>query len=162
MILTIQPLTGINEIKLGMTEIEIMATIENACLAANEVVFSRLEYDSHHTLHYIEISNPFGDYDLQLRYKGIDLFQTKADDLIMLLNQQASYIEDDEAEMGTQFVFKQLGLALWRPDVITEEIVHSKEFLTELSVENQEYEKRNFYFATVSLFSPSYYDSYQT
>lgn len=39
-----------------------------------------------------------------------------------------------------------------------EDMVNLKEFLTELSPENQKYEKRNFYFITVSLFSASYYD----
>ncbi len=159
MILTIEPLIGINNIKLGMTEIEMMKDIESARITSNQALFSRLEYDSHHKLHYIEVSNPFDEFDLQLLYNAVDLFKTKADDIIELLNKDASYVQDDEAEIGTSFIFKELGLVLWRPGVMTEQLLHSREFLTELSVENQEYEKRNFYFTTVSLFSPLYYDS---
>ncbi|WP_322922422.1 hypothetical protein [Paenibacillus campi] len=157
-VIEIIPLVGINSIKLGMTEPQVKEVLKNLPFDNYEELFSRLEYDVDNKLHYIEVSNPFDEFDLQLIYNGIDLFKTKADDIIESISKHAPYIQDDESKMGYNFIFQELGLAFWRPDVMTEEMLNSKEFLTELSLENQEYEKRNFYFTTVSLFSPSYYD----
>ncbi|WP_411342600.1 hypothetical protein ACE3MZ_13050 [Paenibacillus sp. WLX1005] len=154
----INSLVGIDSILLGMNETEVKEKIKESSFNNFEELFSGLEYDSNNKLNYIEISNPFGEFDLQLLYNGIDLFKTKADDIIKLISEHNAYIQDDESEMGFNFIFQELGIAFWRPNVITEDMLNSKEFLTELTPENQEYEKRNFYFTTVSLFSPSYYN----
>lgn len=157
-IIKITPLVGIDPIKLGMTELQVEEELKNSPFDNHEELFSRLEYDATNKLHYIEMSNPFDGFNLQLIYNGVDLFKTKAKDIIESISKQASYIQDDESQMGFNFIFQELGLAFWRPGVMTDDILNSKEFLTELSPENQEYEKQNFYFTTVSLFSPSYYD----
>ncbi|WP_158523940.1 hypothetical protein [Paenibacillus bovis] len=63
-----------------------------------------------------------------------------------------------EAELGYAFFFKEIGLSLWRPIVMTEALINSPEFLAEVLPENWEDEKRNLYFATVAVTIPSYYD----
>lgn len=154
----IKPLVSIGSIQLGMDQSQVQTECKNFPLHNAEDLFSKIEYDSNHKLVFIEAWNPFGEFDIELLYDGIDLFKTKADDIINRLSQQTEYMKDDESDMRICFTFKELGLSFWRPDSITEDIVNSSEFLNELTPEIQEYEKRNLYFSTVALASPSYFE----
>ncbi|MDN4617699.1 hypothetical protein QCD85_06290 [Paenibacillus sp. PsM32] len=98
---------------MGITKLEVEKKLKNPLFDNHEELFSRLEYDTNNKLHYIEVSNPFDEFDLQLLYNGIDLFKTKADDIIGLIRRHASYIQDDESEKGFNFIFQELGLAFW-------------------------------------------------
>jgi hypothetical protein len=47
-------------------------------------------------------------------YKGHDVFETKAQDLVNFISQEAPY-DPDDPEIGFSYVFPILELALWRP-----------------------------------------------
>ncbi|TDL65492.1 hypothetical protein E2R58_18620 [Paenibacillus amylolyticus] len=159
--LEVIPMVGIGPFKLGMSKSEVEEIIE--CITPEiSQLYNQLEYDSEHKLYFIEVSNPH-DYspdesDVVLTYDNIDVFRTKADDLVKLIDSKTPYTRDIDAELGFSFIFKDIQLALWRPSVMTEEMLNSVEFLTEFSPENQELEKRFFYFRTVAVAAPGYFN----
>lgn len=151
----ISPFEGIGLLKLGINQSEVQKILKDNLFL--EELISRLEYDEHDNLKFIEVSNPFGELDYQVLYDGIDLFNTKADSLVKKISEKTPYLRDEEAEMGVCFTFQDIQMSLWRPSALTEEIMNSEEFLTDLSLENQELEKRNLYFSTVAVASKGYW-----
>ena len=67
-------------------------------------------YDENDRAEFIELSSggPF-----TALYKGISVFETKADDLVALVSQDAS-VDLNDPELGYSFVFPALELSLWR------------------------------------------------
>lgn len=154
-VITITPFVGIGNVKLGMSEVQVQESLRNE--SHLEDLFNNLEYDENNKLKFIEITNPFDELDIQVLYDGIDVFKTRADSLVKKIDERTPYFRDEEAEMEVCYTFKDIQLSLWRPDVLTEDMMESAEFLEELSPENQEYEKRNLYFSTVAIASNGYY-----
>ncbi|WP_169086205.1 hypothetical protein [Paenibacillus sp. PL91] len=163
----ITPKVGIGPFKLGMSEYEVKETFNahdhwrRTNNAYNhsilEELFIKFEYDSNNTVKFIEMVNPSyaGVFHIPCLYNGIDVFTTKASDLVSEINKETSYNRDSESEMGFMYVFPELQLAFWRENVITEDLMNSEDFL-QMSQENQELEKRYFYFTTVSIAVPGY------
>ncbi|GIP46132.1 hypothetical protein J45TS6_45910 [Paenibacillus sp. J45TS6] len=154
-IMIISPFIGIGTVKLGMSQSEVHEILKDGGYLEN--LISRCEYDENDKLKFIEISNPFDEFDLQLLYDGIDVFKTKANSLVEKIDEKTPYFRNEEAEMGVCYTFKDLQLSFWRPSALTEDEMNSVEFLEELSPENQEYEKRNLYFSAVAIASKGYY-----
>ncbi|AFH63013.1 hypothetical protein ACVNS2_20355 [Paenibacillus caseinilyticus] len=175
-LISIEPKVGMGPFKLGMSESDVKKVMEehknwrdpNAVynLSRLEQLFVTFEYDSNRKLKYMQLVNPLyqyekGGFQIPCLYNGIDVFTTKAEDLIRELDKQSKYIRDNDSSLGYTFIFNELNIAFWREGVINEEIMQSEEFL-EMPEENQELEKRYFYFTTVSVFVPGYYDSLYT
>ncbi|WP_028609790.1 hypothetical protein [Paenibacillus harenae] len=165
--IVITPFVGIGPFKLGMSESEVKETFvthahwRRANQAYNESIMEELfvnfEYDSNNKVKFIEVVNPAyaGLFHIPCLYNGIDVFTTKTDELVFEIDKDTKYIRDSESELGYMYIFPERQLTFWREGVITEEIMNSEEFL-EMPPENQELEKRYFYFTTVSIAVPGY------
>lgn len=106
-------------------------------------------------VNFIEISNDSGT---NVFYDNINIFQTKADDLVAYLKQYSDYLDTSDAEWGFAYIFEELGISLYRTGVTKEESINEPWF-QELSDENKEYELRYLYFEAVAVFGEGYYDS---
>jgi hypothetical protein len=69
-------------------------------------------FDEHDRVEYIELSSP--DDSFTTVYKGKEVFQTKADDLVDLIAEDAPFDAEDP-ELGYTYTFSQLELGVWRP-----------------------------------------------
>lgn len=160
--IVITPYVGIGPFKLGMSESEVKETFEahahwrRTNQAYNESIleelFVKFEYDSKNKVKFIEVVNPAyaGLFHIPCLYNGIDVFTTKTDELVFEIDKDTKYIRESESDFGYMYVFPERQLAFWREGVMTEKILNSDMFL-EMSLENQELEKRHFYFTTVSI-----------
>ncbi|MCM3785014.1 hypothetical protein M3231_18750 [Neobacillus mesonae] len=164
-ILKIEPGVGIGKIKLGMTKEE-LAVYEEEYLKEypekpwRDIGFEhlfRIDYDVNHRISFIEIIN----YDMEhmnfdCLYEDINLFSTKAKDLVLTINEISPY-KPDEYDMGYSYHFPEIGLVLWRGSVFHEEQIHEAWF-QEMPMESQEQELRYLYFETVSVMICNYYN----
>lgn len=83
--------------------------------------------------------------------KDVNIFKEKAEDIISKLRIYSSYTWDtDDEDLGMQYNFDQLGISLWRESAFHPKLMQDKEFL-ELSKENQEIEKRYWYFQMINV-----------
>ena len=85
----------------------------------------------------------------QCDYKGIDLFNLKASELVKAIDAIDPYIRDREALLGFTYQFPNLGLTLWRGNVCTEEDLEA-DWFKELIPEIQEDNKRFLFFETIT------------
>lgn len=165
----ITPNVGIGPFKLGMRESEVKQVFSaynhwrpDDSIPANpgylEMLFGKFEYDPNGRVKFIELINPSyaGHFNIPCLFNGIDVFATKAEDLINELGKENRFIGDSDPKTGFSFVFKEIELAFWREDIMNDEILESKEFL-EMCKENQELKKRYFFFTTVSVAKPGYF-----
>ena len=106
------------------------------------------EYDEEGQVVYIQLIIDALKHDFQCKFKGIDIFNTKAAELIELFDAITPYTRDRDASLGFMYQFPKLGLTFWRGDVCTEEDLES-DWFKELIPENQEDTKRFLYFETV-------------
>ncbi|MBH5320709.1 hypothetical protein I6N90_23215 [Paenibacillus sp. GSMTC-2017] len=156
---------GIGPFKLGM-RIEEVYKIEdypaidnsnefNSVSGYFQEQFIKLEFDSNGSLRFIEISKPDPTDAQVCLFNGMDIFRTKVDDLIPKIDKITPYDRND-FELGCSYIFRELNICFWRPTIITEADLTSEDFL-KMSTENQELEKRYFYFTTISIHAPGYY-----
>jgi hypothetical protein len=143
--LIIEPGVGIGTIKLGMAKSEVDCHI-NEYVQKYEKGTSyfnffknafKIEYDKNEKVKFIEIISAMNIF-LSCQCHDIDVFSTKADELIPKLNQISEH-EDTNDEF--QFVFTNIGLSLWRSSVFKE-----------MDEEDQEEEKKFMYFQTVAVY----------
>ncbi|MCM3080221.1 hypothetical protein [Brevibacillus invocatus] len=155
-VLNIEAGRGIGDVKLGMTKEEVIQSI-----LKYEAEYHRPEhmknyfknsfkvkYDSEGKVKLIEIPSELKE-DFQCMFMNIDVFNTKAEKLVALLDEISKYDRDD-TELDTCFTFPELGLILWRPDVLKEEDLE-KEWFKELKPSIQEDTKKNLYFSSVAI-----------
>ncbi|MBY0217854.1 hypothetical protein [Paenibacillus illinoisensis] len=167
----VTPHVGIGPFQLGMSREEVEQTFQNLDywraddgIPVNpsyiEMLFTRshFEYDSNGRVKFIQLMNPH--YHSQFRipclFQGMDVFTTKAEDLIHALMKKYPMIGDDDPRTGYSFAFQELELCFWREGIMNDEILKDPDFL-EMSEENQELEKRYYYFTTVSIGAPGYF-----
>ncbi|MEK3883011.1 hypothetical protein [Paenibacillus sp. PL2-23] len=165
--LILLPYVGIGPVKLGMRKWEVQAVFQTHAhlkrpnQAYNESIleelFVRLEYDKDQQVNFLEVINPAyaGIDHIPILYDGIDVFGTKAVDLVARLDGVTPYNRNPDSESGHLYVFPETQLSLWREGVMTEEMMNAKVF-QEMLPENQELEKRYLYFTTVSIAAPDY------
>ncbi|WP_338709079.1 hypothetical protein [Paenibacillus amylolyticus] len=170
--IVITPHIGIGPFQLGMSRVEVEQAFQNldhwraddgipVNLSYIEMLFMRehFEYDSSGKVKFIQLMNP--NYYSQLRipclFQGTDVFTTKVEDLIHALMKKYPMIGDNDPRTGYSFAFQELELCFWREGIMNDEILKDPDFL-EMSEENQELEKRYFYFTTISIGAPRYFD----
>jgi Fe-S cluster biosynthesis and repair protein YggX len=150
----IEPSVGIGPFKLGMTEQEVKAVLEQESAMYSDLL--SIEYDAKGRVTFLEMSNPDDD-SIQFLYGDKDVFRTQANPLINELDKETPYDRDDEAEIGVCFVFKEIAMAFWRPVPLTEEMLQSEEFLREVPPEHREQEKKHLFFSTAAVAAKGYW-----
>ncbi|WP_339274579.1 hypothetical protein MKY59_26300 [Paenibacillus sp. FSL W8-0426] len=168
----IKPLIGIGLFRLGMSREEVEQTFQNLDHWRSdggspvnpsyiEMLFMRehFEYDSNGRVKFIQLMNPhyLGQFCIPCLFQGVDVFKTKAEDLIYTLRKEYPMVGDVDPRTGFSFAIQELQLSFWREGIMNDEIMKDPLFL-EMSEENQELEKRYFYFTTVSIGAPGYFD----
>lgn len=122
MVFIITPPIGITKITFGMTQKDVSqsmkissnqykqfdGTVVDAFYNSTLQVF----YDNKGLVNYIEFSN---DNKITPQFDSIDIFHTKASNVIDLLKSKYQYNENDP-ELGYSYVFPDIELSLWRED----------------------------------------------
>jgi hypothetical protein len=116
------------------------ATTTDAFLEHTFQVF----YDAKDCVEYIELSHggPFLAF-----YKGVSVFETKADDLVSLISQDA-LVDLNDPELGYSFIFPALELSLWRASLPE----------TDEDEEYEDEENLGLFFETIGIGKRGYYD----
>ncbi|MDP4099143.1 hypothetical protein OIN60_20700 [Paenibacillus sp. P96] len=140
-ILDIIPGKSIGKVELGMNRADAERLSDD--------VWYKNEYDEDGLVNYIQIGYGTKD-EYNCQYNGIDLFNTKADDLVALLDKISPY-DRSHSELGYTYAFPELGLTLWRSSIFTEEM-RNEEWFKEMSKENQEDEMKYLYFESIAVF----------
>ncbi|MGG1660558.1 hypothetical protein [Brevibacillus sp. NRS-1366] len=156
--LMIEPGIGIGPIKLGMNKLQVEEYVQEYAQKyeiANKnpndfwSVF-KIEFDQDEKVHFIEISSFVND-DFRCFYRGIDIFNTKAERLVEQIDTISEY-DRSKWDLGFSYSFPKLGLFLWRPTVLKETDLQ-QEWFQEMDPDIQEDEMRNLYFRTVAIAS---------
>lgn len=161
--LTIEPKKGIGNIKLGMTEAEVEECLQYytdryeityeknpECYHAPGTIrrsFS-FEYDADGKVTFIQIVSSLQDV-LACVFQNMDVFRTKAEELIPEIDNLSRY-DRDHSELGYTYEFPELGLSFWRSNILTEADLQA-EWFQELRPEIQEDEKKFLYFECASI-----------
>ncbi|CAM4256414.1 hypothetical protein [Paenibacillus tarimensis] len=149
----IVPFEGIGPVKLRMSKKDAEYTLtKNISGRSLNSIFTRIEYDGDDKIAFIEVTNPYHK-DIVFLYKGLDVFNLKAEEVIKEISKENDYVRDAEAESGHSFLFKETQLSFWRSHILTEGDLKS-DWFKELNLEDQEIEKRNLYFITVAIAIP--------
>ncbi|WP_454192446.1 Imm26 family immunity protein [Paenibacillus sp. Marseille-Q7038] len=157
----------IGKLYLGMSEKECRAVLESYRkehlkglwnYSFNDVF--RIDYDQEGKSSFIEMVTGYEPELLQVRIhlpeQTVDAFHTKAKMLIPIIDKVSPYDRSEE-DNGYAYYFKELGLALWRGNVLEEEQIEEA-WYKEMCAENQQDELRFMYFETVSVMVPDYYN----
>jgi hypothetical protein len=147
---------SIDVIKLGMTKEDVERYVQlskNDSIEGHFYEDVQCEYDADGKVSHIHISNSLKDYYYCL-FRGIDVFNTKAGKLVEILDKISPFDRNDDASLGYSYTFPQLGLSLWRGNVLNDEDLEA-DWFKELKPSIQEDEMKNLYFETVSIYSIS-------
>ncbi|WP_246187945.1 sedoheptulokinase [Paenibacillus tengchongensis] len=142
-IIRIQPGASIGPLILGLTRAELEAAAEAY------PGFYKAEFDEDGRAVFIEIADPGEGYICRLPDCEADLFHTKAEELIPLLDDLSPYDREDP-ELGYTYRFPDLGVTFWRPIALTEADLLTEEYLA-LPPDILEDEKRQLYFESISV-----------
>ncbi len=159
--LIIEPKRGIGTINLRMSKSEVERCINDYAEKYEKHSYNRdgfkhcfqVEYDADERAIFIQLVYSLKDY-FNCVFKDINIFTTKATELVSILEQISPY-DRDHWELGCTYYFPEIGLSLWRSSKFIEEDIE-KEWFKELSLEQQEEELRMLYFQTVSVETESY------
>ncbi|MFL1676965.1 hypothetical protein [Paenibacillus dendritiformis] len=160
----IEPGQAIGTIKLGMSRDEVEECIRQYASryeCRNDISFDfssyfMPEYDSDDRLIALQMTSDVKEHAHCLCH-GINVFCTKADDLVEVLDKISPYARTWDASAGFCYLFPEMGLTLYRSRVFTEKDLEEEWFLAQ-SLDAQEDDKRFFYFETVSVCEWSYYE----
>ncbi len=160
----IRPCIGIGNLELGMSREQIHELLGSQCHTEIKDgimcdyylnMLIQICYDDNLSVNFIEISC---STECSVFYKETDIFKTKAEDLIQYLNKEAEYLNTCEARNGYGYIYEDLGLSLYRSQVMNEKTMKEQWFL-ELSQEQKEDELRFLNFEAVAVWSKGYYDT---
>ncbi|MED1781989.1 hypothetical protein P4V43_09190 [Brevibacillus fortis] len=162
----VEPRKGIGQITLGMTREEVRKYAEANGLrlfnprkdstAVQSVGDFKVEYDSKDRVIFIELSSFKGDHDITCLLMDINVFETKAEDLVERIDKISPYDRNDW-ELGYSYTFHELGLAFWRPYVFRDEDMQQEWFLSHDKEEQESY-LRDQYFRTVAIAVDGYWN----
>jgi|SRR5215831_7105832 len=122
------PLEGIRPVRLGMTRkqsrLAMNIPYDSYRKRANSPALTdsylnnsfQVFFDKNDCVEFIELSRggPFEAF-----YKGINVFETLAEDLVAFISNDAKYDENDR-ELGYSYTFPSIELSLWR-DILPED-----------------------------------------
>ncbi|WP_334077446.1 hypothetical protein [Paenibacillus sanfengchensis] len=144
-ILNIVPGESIGTVKIGMTQTQ----AEAAMMSYDGL---NISYDEDHKVDFIEIGYGAND-QFKCVYGDFDLFNTKASELVSMIDQISPY-DRNEPEIGYTYKYPKIGLSLWRSTILTEEDLQ-EDWFKELSADIQEDEMKHLYFEAVAVYKPS-------
>ncbi len=143
------PHVGIGPVRLGISREESRSVMGEEPETFKKLVDDDTDTDAYHnssfqvffdrnnTVEYIEVSR--GE-PLDVTYKGTNVFETKANDLVQMISSDAAF-DPDDPELGYSYRFPQLELALWRPIV----------------PEDDDQDSQHHYFSTIGVGRPGYF-----
>ena len=141
--------------QIGLLKLQMSKEEINQCLDIyrkqynDEVAASFLcEYDESGNVYAIQLVIESLKKYFKCEFKGIDIFQAKAKDIILHFDLLNPYVRDSDSELGFMYVFPTLGISFWRGNVCNEEDLEA-DWFKELIPENQADTKRFLYFETV-------------
>jgi hypothetical protein len=116
------PHEGIGPIVFGMSREQSRAAMGTTPETFRKSGHDATETDAYHhsafqvffdkdIVEYIELS---ADESVTATYKGRNVFETKAQELVDLVSREAPY-DPEDPELGYSYIFPKLELALWRP-----------------------------------------------
>lgn len=162
----VKPNLGINNVYLGMNRNEVHNVIgnkyyvhynEHSLIEAYDDTLLSVHYNESEIAFYIEQSNLYSDNYCVL-FEDIDVFKTKPEDLIAYLEKFVDYLNNKDSELGFKYIFKDLGISLWRPNVFREKMLNEPWFQN-YSEEQKQDELSYQYFQTVAVWTEEYYNS---
>ena len=117
----VSPGVGIGPVKLGASPDDVRAVMGSVPRRFMKTPKSEHATEAWHTLHvYYRGSPPTVEFielgkssEFRVRYKGVDVFGTRASDLIALVSADTPYDPRDR-ELGYSYVFPAIELSLWR------------------------------------------------
>jgi hypothetical protein len=138
----VEPLEGVGEVKLGMKRTEVRKIMQDTpqTTGSREQVESYLGggfqvfYAKDETVEFIELLRDSG---FAAQAKGVNVFETPATDVLTAITHHSEYNPDDP-EVGYSYVFPDLELSLWRPNIPDEED-HEGEFFSTIGIGVQGY-----------------------
>ena len=147
------PLKGIGGIRLGMTREETRLIMSLPCTPFQKSFTSatltdaylkscfQIFFDDEDKVEYIELSRRGA---FRALYKGVSVFETKADELVAVVLQNAA-VDRADREYGNSYIFPNLELSLWRA------------VMPELQDDPADLE--GVYFDTIGVGKPGYYSA---
>jgi hypothetical protein len=156
----IEPGVGVGTIKLGMSREEVDLCIQAYTNAHQKLYYDneyfhyafKIEYDQNERASFIEVASHVKE-EFNCLVNGIDVFNTKAEELVKAFDKISPY-ERDHADLGWTYFYPKLGITLWRSRVFIEPDI-DEEWFKEMSLENQKDELEFLYFETVSVSVPN-------
>ncbi|WP_150273948.1 sedoheptulokinase [Paenibacillus tepidiphilus] len=142
-VVSIQPGASIGPLVIGATRAELEAAAEDY------PGFYKVEYDGDGRAVFIEIADPGEGCTCRLAGCEADLFHTKAEELIPVLDELSPYDRND-VEGGCTYRFPNLGLTFWRSNALSEADLQTEEYLA-LPPDILEDERRYLCFESVSV-----------
>lgn len=158
----IEPGRSIGTVKLGMTRDEVNLCIQKYIREYNDEEQRHFEsyiipeYDENEKLIALQVVRDLKKYANFICYE-IDVFNTKAENLIEMMDKITPYLRTSEPELGYDYDFIEVGLSFYRSHVFTEKDME-EEWFTEKSPEDQEDDMKYLYFETVMVCRLDYYD----
>lgn len=139
----VEPGKSIGKLTIGMDK----STTEKIVHEDDQLCFW-LDFDIDNKVERILFASNIRDV-IRVKYMDIDLFNTKAKDLIETLDQISPYDRTDDD--GYSYDFPEIGLTFRRSVKRTEEDLQ-EDWFKEMSIENQEDDMRYLYFEAVGVF----------
>lgn len=165
-IIEIKPYTSIGKIKLGMSSQEVNNIMKNNYKDIHinngkEILLPptfNIGYDKNDKAIFIELCRSYVPRDdiCPAIFKGVNVFTTKAKELISYIEKFYEYDKNDW-ELGCSYIFKDIDLALWRSSIFKEEYLLESWF-QKLGQEEKEQELSYRYFETVIIGIKGYFD----
>ena len=120
----VEPHRGVEPVRLGMARADVHRAMPGGRVSFRKTPASAHDTDAWHdngfqvfygglepSVEFIEVS---ADRSYVVKYNGLDVFATPADELVKIVAADAPFDEADP-ELGYSYVFPRLELALWRP-----------------------------------------------
>lgn len=163
--LIIEPGVGVGNFKLGMTGDQINKCIEAYIgeYESDQPSYNYLfrscvmpEYDNEDKVISITITRDLISR-VNFRFHEVDVFHTKADDLIPYIDHISPYVRRSEMNYGYDYYFTEIGLSFYRSSVMTDDVLEEDWFKAQ-SPENQAYQMKYYYFESFLVCGTNYYD----
>ncbi|WP_374017450.1 hypothetical protein ABU162_25380 [Paenibacillus thiaminolyticus] len=158
----IEPGRSIGTIKLGMPKDKVNECIQMYMQRYDDELercFERFifpEYDENQKLIAVQVLRDLMEFANFICF-GIDVFNTKAEKLIEIIDKITPYLRTSEPELGFDYDFAEVGLSFYRSNVFTEKEMEQEWFKVK-SPEEQEDDMKYLYFETVMVCRLDYYD----
>lgn len=151
---------SIGNIELDMTKDEVHNLFKNYKIKKHKVFKEdeivdlniRVSYDEKFKVRGIEVTTFTAD-KVDVYLLGMNVFKTKAEDLIKRLEELSSNVKyfDDDKDLAQEYDFPDLKIGFWRNEAFHPKLFKDKEFLS-LNDEEKEHLMFYWYFQSISIY----------